>query len=569
MSAAVTDAAEIVRPAPEDPLNIADRIRTQAGLRPHARAVVVPHGHVGGRRTYAHWTFRQLNDAIDRYARGLHAFGVKKGMRTLLMVTPSLEFFGLTFALQRLGAVPVMIDPAMGKANVLGAISEVEPEAFVAIPKGHVVRVLFGKAFSSVKISVTVGKKLLWGGHTLEDVEARGASGAPYPSDTLAKDLAAILFTSGSTGAPKGVLYTHAIFHEQIRIFEEDFGIEPGEVDLSAFPLFSLFSAALGVTVLVPDMDATKPAFVDPEVMVEHFADQGVTYAFGSPAFWKRVADHALEKGVVFDSMRRVLMAGAPAPVDLLEKLVKIVPESADVFTPYGATECLPISLPSARRLLEDKARRTGEGKGTCVGRPMRDTEIRIIEIQDDPIERAEDAKDVPRGQIGEICVKSPVTTQGYFRRPADDAKSKMADADRKWHRMGDVGWMDEDGDLWFCGRKSHRVKTSDGPMFTVCCEAIFNAHPRVYRSALVGVGPEGAQTPVMIVECHAGQGPKGAAEEAKLRDELLALGAKSELTSRIRAVLFHESFPVDARHNAKIRREDLTVWAEKQGGAR
>lgn len=569
MTAAIDELPPIVRPAPEDALNIADRIRTQAELRPHARAVVVPHGYVGGRRTYAHWTFRQLNEAIDRYAHGLAELGVTKGMRTLLMVTPSLEFFGLTFALQRMGAVPVMIDPAMGKTNVLGAISEVEPEAFVAIPKGHVVRTLFRNAFSAVKISVTVGKKLFWGGATLEDVAAKGEGKGAYPSDTLAKDLGAILFTSGSTGAPKGVLYTHAIFNEQIRIFEDDFGIEPGEVDLSAFPLFSLFSAALGVTVLVPDMDATKPAQVDPEVMVEHFSDLGVTYAFGSPAFWKRVAEHALEKGIVFDSMRRVLMAGAPAPVDLLEKLVKIVPEGADVYTPYGATECLPISLPSARRLLEDKARRTGEGKGTCVGQPMRDTEIRIIEISDDPIDKASDAKDVAAGEIGEICVRSAVTTQGYFQRPEDDAKSKMAAPERKWHRMGDVGWMDADGDLWFCGRKSHRVKTAGGPMFTVCCEAIFNAHPRIYRSALVGVGADEAKTPVMIVECHPEQRPSGGGDEAKLREELLTLAQGSPLTAGIERVLFHESFPVDARHNAKIRREDLTVWAAKQGGGR
>lgn len=547
-------------------LNIADRIRAQAEVRPFARAVVIPSGYSGARRTYAHWTFRQLNEAIDRCAHGLAAVGVRKGMRTLLMVTPSLEFFGLTFALQRMGAVPVLIDPAMGKTGVLGAISEVQAEAFVAIPKGHLVRVLFGKAFEAVKIKVTVGKKLFWGGHTLDEIEAMAGDARPYDSDTVGEDLAAILFTSGSTGAPKGVLYTHQIFDAQIRIFDEDFKIEAGEVDLSAFPLFSLFSAALGVTVLVPDMDATKPAQVDAATMVEHFVDQGVTYAFGSPAFWKRVAEHCLSRGIVLDSMRRVLMAGAPAPVDLLEKLVQIVPPEADVFTPYGATECLPISLPSARRLLQSKARKTGEGKGTCVGQPMPNTQIRIIEVSDEPIAEVADAKEVPAGQIGEICVLSPVTTQGYFQRPADDAKSKMQDGPRRWHRMGDVGWMDEDGDLWFCGRKSHRVHSKDGPMYTVCCEAIFNAHPKVYRSALVGLGDEGRQTPVLIAECHPEHRPSGAAETRALEAELLALGQGSELTRAITKILFHDSFPVDARHNAKIRREDLAQWAAAKG---
>jgi acyl-CoA synthetase (AMP-forming)/AMP-acid ligase II len=543
-------------------LNISDRIRQQAELRPHARAVVVPHSYVGGRRTYAHWTFRQLNDAIDRYAHGLSALGVTKGMRSLLMVTPSLEFFGLTFALQRLGAIPVLIDPAMGKTGVLGAISEVEPEAFIAIPKGHIVRLLFGKAFASVKIKVTVGSKLLWGGQTLAEVEALGTPDRPYASDTEAEDLAAILFTSGSTGAPKGVLYTHKIFDAQIRIFDEDFKIEAGEVDLSAFPLFSLFSAALGVTVLVPDMDATKPAQVDAAMMVEHFRDQGVTYAFGSPAFWKRVAEYCLANDIILDGMRRVLMAGAPAPVDLLEQLVKIVPESADVFTPYGATECLPITLPSARRLLKEKAHKTGQGNGTCVGQPIPNTQIRIIEVSDEAISEMKDAKEVAAGEIGEICVLSPVTTQGYFKREADNQKSKMVEGDRKWHRMGDVGWMDEDGDLWFCGRKSHRVQTAAGTMFTVRCEAIFNAHPKVYRSALVGLGAAGAQTPVMIVECHPEQRPDSG-QTSKFKEELLSLAAKSDLTKSIDQLLIHDSFPVDARHNAKIRREDLTVWAK------
>ncbi|MCA9548710.1 MAG: AMP-binding protein [Myxococcales bacterium] len=555
-------------PGPDERLNIADRLRAQAQARPHARAVVVPQGYdPGGRRAYAHYTFRQLDRIIDRYASGLAALGVGRGTRTLLMVTPSLEFFGLTFALQRMGAVPVLIDPAMGKTNVLAAISEVEPEAFVAIPKGHVVRTLFKGAFKSVKVNVTVGRRLFWGGHTLEDVVARGQDSFSA-EPTVSKDLAAILFTSGSTGAPKGVLYTHGIFDAQVRIFEDDFKIVPGEVDLSAFPLFSLFSAALGVTVLVPDMDATKPAFVDPVKMVEHFDDQGVTYAFGSPAFWKRVAEHCLPRGIVLDSLQRVLMAGAPAPVDLLEKLVKIIPEEADVYTPYGATESLPITLPSARRLLPGKARRTGEGKGTCVGEPMPHTRIKIIEISDEPIAALADAKEVPPGEIGEIVVSSPVTTQGYFRRPSDDARSKLDDGGLKWHRMGDVGWMDEDGDLWFCGRKSHRITTPTGPMFTVCCEAIFNQHPRVYRSALVGVGAQGNQTPVLAVECHPEQRPKDAADRAQLTKELLALGAASALTRSIQKILFHDAFPVDARHNAKIRREDLAVWAAKQGGA-
>ncbi len=561
-SAAPVSATE---PRPQ-PFNIAERMRTQAGERPFARAVVVPEGYTSqGRRMYAHLTFEQLDAKIDDYARGLASMGIRQGMRCLLMVKPSLEFFGLTFALFRLGAVPVLIDPAMGRTNVLGAISEVEPEAFIAIPRGHVARLLFGRAFGSVKINVTVGRRWFWGGTTLDQVAVAGATGELPAVSTTASDLSAILFTSGSTGAPKGVLYTHEIFDAQVKLFENDFKIEPGEVDLSAFPLFSLFSVAIGATVIIPDMDATKPASVDGAKIMESIQDQGVTYAFGSPAFWLRVVTYCEQNDLRLTSLRRVLMAGAPCPVSLLERVLKLVPDGADAFTPYGATECLPITLPSARRLLSiGAADKTAAGAGTYVGKPVSNTELKVIRVDDEPIERAEDAETLPANEIGEIVVRSPVTTQGYFRRPDDQARAKMtgSDGERLWHRLGDVGYLDDDEQLWFCGRKSHRVETVDGPMYTVRCEAIFNQHERVYRSALVGLGPRGQQRPVIIIECNPDGRPADASDEATLREELLDLGRASPLTESIDTLLFHSSFPVDARHNAKIRREDLTKWA-------
>ena len=550
-------------------LNIADRVRVQARLRPHARAVIAPAGwDASGRRAYVHLTFAQLEEAIDTYARGLAALGVRPGMRALFMVKPSLEFFGLTFALFRLGAAPVMIDPAMGKHAVLGAVAESEPEAFIAIPKGHVARLAYGRAFASVKVNVTVGPRLFWGGATLDDVERLGRGGDAFETAaTRAGDLAAILFTSGSTGAPKGVLYTHGIFDAQVEVFERVFGIEPGEVELSAFPLFSLFSVALGASVVIPDMDATKPAEVDPQRILEAVRDQGVTYAFGSPAFWRRVGDWCEARGERLESLRRVLMAGAPAPVPLLERLLRIIPERADVFTPYGATECLPITLPSARALLEGPAQATREGKGTCVGRPIPGTEVRIIAVSDGPLERVEDAACLGPGEIGEIVVRSPLTTQGYFRRPRDDARSKLRDEGGLWHRMGDVGYLDREGRLWFSGRKAHRVDTAEGRMFSVHVEALFDAHPRVFRSALVGVGERGRERPVLIVEAEPASRPSSKREEEALRAELFDLGARSPLSAPVKDILFHPAFPVDARHNAKIRREVLAVWAAERLG--
>jgi acyl-CoA synthetase (AMP-forming)/AMP-acid ligase II len=518
-----------------------------------------------GRRGYHHLTFREMDRRIDRYARGLIALGVHPGMRVLLLVRPSFDFFALTFALFRLGAPVVLIDPGMRRQNVLGAIEESEPEALIAVPRGHVVRLLFPRAFRKTKIRVVAGRRRLLGASSLADLSSLGEAEAPFAgADTRPEDCAAILFTSGSTGAPKGAIYTHAIFEAQVRIFREELSIEAGEIDLSAFPLFSLFSLALGVTCVVPDMDATRPARVDPRRIVESIRDLGVTYCFGSPAFWNVVAEHCDRERIVLDSVRRVLMAGAPAPVSLLERLVRVVPRDSEVFTPYGATESLPITMPRARAILQGPAKRTSEGAGTFVGKPLGKTEVKIIAISDDPIATLDRARILPPGEIGEICVTGPVTTESYFRRPVDDARSKMKDGDRIWHRMGDVGYLDDGGRLWFCGRKSHRVEAEGGPMFTECVEALFNRHPRVLRSALVGIGDRTRQRPVIIVEPKRGSELHGRADQESFTAEILEIARSSPLTARIQDVLYHRAFPVDPRHNAKIIREELAVWAAR-----
>src|SRR5713226_4651546 len=293
-------------------LNIAAHLPLLADRSPDRPAVI--HPQVG-----AHLTFRQLNEECDRYAWGLTRLGVGHGTRTLLMVKPGRDFFSLTFALFKLGAVPVLIDPGMGKANLLGCIEEAEPEAFIAIPVAHAARVFFPRAFRSVKMAVTVGRRWFWGGPTLARV--REAAWREYPcAPTLASDTAAILFTSGSTGAPKGVVYEHGMFASQVRELRDFYDIKEGEVDLAAFPLFALFSVALGVTVVIPDLDPTRLAQADPATFVAAIQQYSVSQSFGSPAVWDRVGRYCVERNLTLPSLRRVLMAGAPVSPPVLER---------------------------------------------------------------------------------------------------------------------------------------------------------------------------------------------------------------------------------------------------------
>jgi acyl-coenzyme A synthetase/AMP-(fatty) acid ligase len=451
----------------------------------------------------------------------------------------------------------------MGVGRMLECIRSVDLQAFIGVPPAQVMRVLRPGPFRNLKCVVTAGRRWFWGGATLREFE-RSAGEDPVMTKTARDEEAAILFTSGATGPAKGVVYEHGMFDAQVRAIRDCYGIEPGEVDLPGFPLFALFNVAMGMTTVIPDMDPTHPARVDPARIVEAIRDHGATNTFGSPAMWKRVAKYCTEHGIKLPTLRRVLIAGAPVPWDLIERLHQVLSADADVHTPYGATESLPATSISGREVLGGCSDRSRRGAGICVGRPVPGTEIRLIRITDEPIAQWSDDLLVPDGEFGEIVVSGEVVTKRYYVLERATALAKIQDRNGLWHRIGDIGYRDAEGRIWFCGRKAHRVLTSDGVMLTVRCEAVFNEHPDVSRSALVGVGQRGEQIPVIIVEPKPGRFPRGARVGA-FRKELLALARESELTRSIKHVLFHRSLPVDIRHNAKINREKLAVWAARR----
>lgn len=547
--------------------NIASHLPEMAARQPFKRAVIVPVGRdAAGRVSYAHFTFAQLNEESDRYAQGLARVGVTRGMRTVLMVTPSLEFFALVFALFKLGCTLVLIDPGLDRRALLQCFKEVEPEAFIGIPLAHVARLLFRDSFQKVRIAVTVGRRLFWGGHALADVRQSGPYQPYQMAETRPEELAAILFTSGSTGIPKGALYTHGIFDAQVRLLKKTYQFGADELDLATFPLFALFDPALGMTAVIPDMDSRRPGSADPVKLIEAIQDQGVTSMFGSPALLDRLSRFTHEHTLKLPSLRRIISAGAPMNHATLARVVEALPDGVEVYTPYGATESLPVCNIGSAELLGQTRQRTAQGEGICVGRPAAEMTVRIIRITDEPIAEWSDALLATPGTIGEIAVSGPVVTEGYFGREAQTRLAKIKEGNQIVHRMGDVGWMDEQGRLWMCGRKSHRVETADGPLFSVPVEEIFNQHPDVKRSALVWYGERPTQVPVVLIEPE----QQRTVSDAELLSALRTLAANHAGTRRIQHIQIHSgAFPVDIRHNAKIGREKLAATLAAQGGPR
>ena len=535
------------------PENIAHTLEQLAQERAGSDAIIVPRSG-----SISKITFRQLDQDSNRLADGLRRTGMAKGDRVLMMVPAGIDFIALTYALFKLGAVPVLIDPGLGRRNVLNCIANAQPRGMIAVPLAHAARKIFSKTFKGIELNVTVGRRWFWGGATLNQIRQWGGDDL-QPTRVEPDDPAAILFTSGSTGPSKGVLYSHRMFYQQVELLRRLFHIEKGEMDLPTFPLFALFGVALGMTCVIPDMDPARPAEVDPEKIVGHIKEYNITNSFGSPALWNTVSRYCLDQKVQLPTLKRILMAGAPVPGSLLERFNPILSPDAQIHTPYGATEALPVAAISHREILNETWQQTREGKGTCVGKAVDGLTLKVIEVSDEVIEEWDDSLTVSNGTIGEVVVQSPWVTRQYFNLENATRLAKIPDGENFWHRMGDVGYLDEQNRLWFCGRKSHRVQTAEGTLFTIPCEAIFNTHEKVKRSALVGVGPAGQQTPVILIEAE------GDINEEAVTEELLTLGASHAITQPIRRVLYHSSFPVDIRHNAKIGREQLARWAEAQ----
>ncbi|MCB9746541.1 MAG: AMP-binding protein [Alphaproteobacteria bacterium] len=544
--------------APSAEQNFAALMAGHAARQPERMALAAELGDFdpeNGHRLWEELSFGELHARSDALAWGLQeTAGFVPGERVLMLVKPSLEFFVLGFALWKVGAVPVLIDPGMGRQGFLDCVQQIRPTALMAIPAGHLLSRLFSGTFTSITKRVAVGSGL-FGGVRADKLELEGRGAFPM-AEVDADTEAALLFTSGSTGPAKAVRYTHGMFQSQARHIGRMYGIEAGEVDVPCFLPFAMFSVSIGMSVALPDIDFSQPAKAEPIAVLRAFQRYGGTQLVGSPALMRRLEAFCRERSVHLRGARRVLTFGAPIPPSLHRAFQRLLPEGAEVHTPYGATESLPVATIGSHAILDGVAEATEAGAGTCVGRVVADTEVAIIGITDKAIETWPEARRLPPGEVGEICVKGPQVSREYTERPRATRNAKIADGEGFWHRMGDLGFLDAEGRLWFCGRKSHRVTLADGTLvFPVQIEGVVNPHPEVFRSAVVGVRGEA----VLIVELEPGPRDRGRVQR-ELRQRL----AQTEVGQVITKILFHPGFPVDRRHNAKIHRLELQAWAER-----
>ncbi|MFI9270844.1 fatty acid CoA ligase family protein [Kitasatospora sp. NPDC052896] len=547
-------------------LGLAEQLARNARAFPEKTAIIHPTDgrEPDGRISYGEMTYRHLQCEVELLADALGGIGIGSGTRTVLMAAPGPELFALLFALFRLGAVPVVVDPGMGVRRMLHCYRAVRAEAFVGPPVAHAVRAVGRRAFADVRIRVTLGRRWGWGGQSLTALRTSARTGPAERPAVRGDDLMMIGFTTGSTGPAKGVEFTHRMMTAMARAVRAAHARDRSEVSLVTLPLYGALDLLFGSTLVLAPLAPSRVGQADPAALLDAMTRFRTSTLFASPALLRRLAEHLSAHPTPLPELRCVVSGGAPVPPELVATLRRVLDGRAAIHVTYGATEALPITSIESAEILAETAAGASLGAGSCVGRPVPGTELRILPVSDGPLRGPDASLPVPTGAVGEIVVAGESVSRRYHAAPAADAAHKVVEqgdgaAERIWHRTGDLGYLDPAGRLWFCGRKSQRVRTRAGDLHTVRCEGVLNAHPLVRRTALVGVGAPGAQRPVVCVETEPGVRD---VQWTALVAELRALAAARPETAGLTVFLRHPGFPVDIRHNAKIGRERLARWA-------
>ena len=505
-------------------------------------------------------SFGELTEQVEHLAAGMHAFGIQAGDRVAVMVTPGIDLCLAVYGCWRLGATLVLVDSGLGRAGMQAALRSANPGYLIGIDKALIAAKLLrwpGKRIAVGTRSPRMSKTL----NIVADMFTLGARGRglappPQPSpDTIA----AVAFTSGSTGPSKGVIYRHHQIQAQRDALMSLYQITQNDRLVAAFAPFALYGPTMGITSIVPDMDVTAPGTLTAQSLADAVALVNATLVFASPAALVNVVatGTALSDAqkAACSRVRTLLSAGAPVRAQLLAQATSVF-TNADVHTPYGMTEALPIAdiaLSELQQIDAEASPDIPQSKGVCVGHPLPGVVVKLDPLG--PSGEPTNALSDEAGVLGEIMVQAEHARDSYDRLWLTHYRASQPPG---WHRTGDIGQLDDAGRLWVGGRLGHVITTPRGVLAPVASEQRIESLADITMAAVVGVGPVGTQVIVAVIEVTAGTNPPGAASMA-LTDQVRHIVAEQV---DIAAVLVVKKLPVDRRHNSKVDRTAVARWA-------
>jgi acyl-CoA synthetase (AMP-forming)/AMP-acid ligase II len=436
-------------------------------------------------------------------------------------------------ALFKLGATAVFLDPQTRYTQLNHAIALANARAFIGTRKLIWLR-FFSPALRRIPhLFLSEGDRP----RSLQQM-ARSFAAQIEIAEVDEDHPALITFTGGSTDvAPRGVVRTHCLLVEQHRALSRILPMQENDIDLPAFPIATLHNLASGVTSVIPDFPFRKPDTVQPEKILKQIQSHKVTTASGSPAYWSAIVKDCLYHEQILN-LRRILTGGAPVTPKLMQQLSRVAPH-AEILNLYGSSEAEPVAKMSVQELVDEKITRIEAGAGIPLGRPVPEIGVRILDGNHN--ERS-------ANEVGEIWVSGRHVARGYFSNPKANAANKYLDAEGNlWHRMGDVGYKDDDEWLWLVGRVNTVIIRAGAPIYPIQVEAVVEKLPFVQRAALVGEADKKlGERAILFVEL-AKDIPVSETWRQKIQSLVAERGCVVDTIHPIRKI------PMDARHNARI----------------
>jgi olefin beta-lactone synthetase len=470
-------------------------------------------------------SWRTLDTRVQEFAAGMRKFGIKSGDRIAFLIPPGPELIALIYAAWSIGACIVLADSGLGVRGIIRALKGAHPDHVFAIPK----------VMPLVKLLQIPGVRM-----STKDLagfrEINPAWGVTSHDGGLE---GAVVFTSGSTGPAKGVRYSRNRIAKTISVLRDHYALTDSDVIIAAFAPWAVFGPAIGIASVLPVMNLSKPSSLTYDNLVSAINQAHGTLLWASPAALRNVLETVPTKRTPrspSSDIRLILSAGAPVAPALLAKVSQLFPD-ADLRTPYGMTEALPLTDISITEILM-----SNDSDGVNVGTPIADVDIKIA-----PWNEPDRLSDQPH-VMGEIAIKASHMRSSYDHL---EFTNRRASAFPGWHLTGDVGHLDNQGNLWIEGRLAHVITAVAGPITPVPVEQRVEQLDAVYQAACVGVGPPGNQVVVLVVVLN------HKVPELELIDSIRAVAGVS-----VSAVLTTKKLPTDIRHNAKIDREKLSHWA-------
>ncbi|MPQ99036.1 alpha/beta fold hydrolase [Modestobacter sp. I12A-02628] len=484
---------------------------------------------------------------VEEIGRGLAVAGLRAGDRVALLVPPSVDLTAAVYAVWRAGGVIVVADQGLGLAGMRRALRSASVQHVIGSAEGLAaarLMMLPGTRFSAGPLG-PAARRALGVRYSLVELARLGRQARTLGDQAHRRPVdaeCAVLFTSGATGPAKGVVYTQRQALAQMELVRRTYALTPEDRLVAAFAPFALFGPGLGIGCATPAIDVTKPGTLTAAALGDAAAAIAATVVFASPAALRRVTATAGEATgahrAALGRVRLLMSAGAPVPASLLRAAGALMP-AAEAHTPYGMTECLPVTDVS---LAEVEA--AGTGDGVCVGRPLPGVDVRLSAVSPDGTADGP-LTDAP-GVTGEICVRAAHVKDHYDALWVTEQQSSR---DAGWHRTGDVGHLDEGGRLWVQGRLPHVVTTAAGVLTPVGVEQRVERLDGVTAAAVVGVGPVGTQAVVVVVV------PVRAPRGLGVADPDLAAAVRAAAGTEVAAVLAAPRLPVDIRHASKVDR--------------